>query len=246
MSSAAKRRTRNTKIIATLGPASSNGAQIRRLYQAGADVFRLNFSHGSHNEHQERYLAIRALERELGRPIAILLDLQGPKLRLGSFADGALALAEGQPFRFDLDSAPGDARRAPLPHPEIFAALKPGDELLVDDGRIRFRISACGPDFADVTAMNAGTISNRKGVNVPDAVLPMRSWTASSARPNAMRWPRAARPPSTPGADAMPPPPSAPPCTPWRRCCRWRPLWLTQRPAPPRCGLRTNGRMRPS
>ena len=182
MNCAAKRRTRNTKIIATLGPASSGSAQIRRLFEAGADVFRLNFSHGSHNEHQQRYLAIRALELELGRPIAILLDLQGPKLRLGTFADGALALAEGQHYRFDLDSTPGDARRAPLPHPEIFAAVKPGDELLVDDGRIRFRISACGADFADVTAMNAGTISDRKGVNVPDAVLPMSPLTDKDRR----------------------------------------------------------------
>lgn len=175
-------RKRNTKIVATLGPASSTAADIRRLYYAGADVFRLNFSHGSHNDHQERFLAIRALEHEIGRLIPILLDLQGPKLRLGSFANGKIVLAEGQRYRFDLSSEPGDDERAPLPHPEIFAAVQPGDDLLVDDGRIRLRITECGTNFANVIAINAGVISDRKGVNVPNAVLPMSPLTAKDKR----------------------------------------------------------------
>ena len=182
MSSHFAPRARNTKIIATLGPASSGSAEIRRLYHAGADVFRLNFSHGNHNDHQQRFLAIRALERELGRPIAILLDLQGPKLRLGVFADGKTALAEGQAFRFDLDDAPGGAQRVSLPHPEIFAAVRAGDELLVDDGRMRFKITECGPDFARAVAMNAGVLSDRKGVNVPGALLPMSPLTPKDRR----------------------------------------------------------------
>ncbi len=176
------RRNRNTKIVATLGPASSTAADIRRLYLAGADVFRLNFSHGSHNDHQERFLAIRALEHEIGRPIPILLDLQGPKLRVGSFVNGKVVLAEGQKYRFDLGSELGDNERAPLPHPEIFAAVQPGDDLLVDDGRIRLRITECGAGFANVISLNAGVISDRKGVNVPNAVLAMSPLTEKDKR----------------------------------------------------------------
>ncbi len=167
------RRHRNVKIVATLGPASSTQEMIRKLFDAGADVFRLNMSHGSHDDHRARFDAIRAVEAETGRPIAILADLQGPKLRVGPFAAGPHDLSVGEKFRFDLDAALGDTARVQLPHPEIFAALVPGSELLVNDGKIRLRVDACGPDFADCTVTVAGTISDRKGVNVPDVVLPL-------------------------------------------------------------------------
>lgn len=167
------RRHRKVKIVATLGPASSDYDTIRALFEAGADVFRLNMSHGTHAEQKARYDIIRRIEADLDRPIAVLADLQGPKLRVGVFADGPYELTEGEAFRFDLDPAPGDASRVQLPHPEIFAALEPGAELLVNDGKIRLKVDAFGPDFADCTVIAGGAISNRKGVNVPDVVLPL-------------------------------------------------------------------------
>ena len=167
------RRHRNVKIVATLGPASSDEAMIRALFKAGADVFRLNMSHGSHDDHRARHAAIRRVEEETGRPIAILADLQGPKLRVGPFANGPHELEEGARFRFDLDATKGDQNRVNLPHPEIFAALQVGSELLVNDGKIRLRVEDNGPDFADCTVTVGGTISDRKGVNVPDVVLPL-------------------------------------------------------------------------
>ena len=176
------RRQRSTKIVATLGPASSSPELIRALWQAGADVFRLNFSHGSHADHQARIEAIRALEKESGRPLAILADLQGPKLRLGSFRDGQARLLAGQSFRLDLSDEQGDARRATLPHPEIFAALAPGKDVLVDDGKLRLRVTQCGGDFADTVVVTGGLVSDRKGVNVPDVVLPLSPLTAKDRR----------------------------------------------------------------
>ena len=167
------RRQRNIKIVATLGPSSSDYETIRALFMAGADVFRLNMSHGTHDEIAARHTIIRKLEQEMGRPIAILADLQGPKLRVGTFANGAEELEIGQAFRLDLDDAEGDATRVQLPHPEIFAALEPGSNLLVNDGKIRLKVESCGEDFADCTVTVGGTISNRKGVNVPDVVLPV-------------------------------------------------------------------------
>jgi pyruvate kinase len=167
------RRHRMIKIVATLGPASSSYEMIRALFEAGADVFRLNMSHGSHDEIAARHAIIRQVEADLGRPIAILADLQGPKLRVGTFAQSSVELGDGQNFRLDLNEAEGDATRVNLPHPEIFKALEPGAELLVNDGKIRLRVNACGPDFADCTVTVGGTISNRKGVNVPEVVLPL-------------------------------------------------------------------------
>jgi len=167
------RRLRKVKIVATLGPASSDYETIKALFEAGADVFRLNMSHGSHEDIADRHRIIRQIEKETGRPIAILADLQGPKLRVGEFARGAEEIAEGDTFRLDLDPAPGDASRVCLPHKEIFAALEPGSSLLVNDGKIRLRVDACGADFADCTVTVGGTISDRKGVNVPDVVLPL-------------------------------------------------------------------------
>ncbi len=167
------RRHRNVKIVATLGPSSNDYAMIRALHEAGADVFRLNMSHGTHDDIRARHAIIRQIEKDLDSPIAILADLQGPKLRVGSFAKGEEELVEGDTFRLDLDPAEGDAARVCLPHPEIFAALQPGSHLLVNDGKIRLTVVTCGADFAACTVSVGGTISNRKGVNVPDVVLPL-------------------------------------------------------------------------
>ncbi len=167
------RRRRNVKIVATLGPASSTYERIRALFEAGADVFRLNMSHGEHADISERHRIIREVERDMGRPIGILADLQGPKLRVGTFKDGPVELEAGQSFRLDLDDAPGDSTRVRLPHREIFDALEDGARLLVNDGKIRLRVKEFGPDFADCEVEVGGTISDRKGVNVPDVVLPL-------------------------------------------------------------------------
>ncbi|MFN3972006.1 MAG: pyruvate kinase [Gemmobacter sp.] len=177
------RRLRNVKIVATLGPASDTYEMIRALSEAGADVFRLNMSHGTHDDIARRHAIIRQVEADTGRPIAILADLQGPKLRVGVFADDlAHELAEGAAFRMDLDAAPGDAARVCLPHPEIFAALEPGSTLLVNDGKIRLTVETCGADFADCRVAVGGTISNRKGVNVPDVVLPLKALSAKDRK----------------------------------------------------------------
>lgn len=176
------RRTRNAKIVATLGPASSDPTVVRQLFMAGVDVFRLNFSHGSHADHGERFKTLRALEQETGRPISILADLQGPKLRVGTFADGPVMLAQGQSFRLDLDKAPGTAQRVCLPHPEIFAALMPGAELLLDDGKLRLVVQHCGADFAETQVAVGGKLSERKGVNVPGVVLPITALTDKDRR----------------------------------------------------------------
>ena len=176
------RRLRHAKIVATLGPASSDLITIRALFDAGADVFRLNFSHGTLEQHQERLDLIRRVERETGRPIGVLLDLQGPKLRVGTFAAGPISLEAGACFRLDLDPAPGDERRVSLPHPEIFAALKPDIDLLIDDGKIRLRVESCGPDFAATRVIAGGALSERKGVNVPDVLLPISALTEKDRR----------------------------------------------------------------
>ncbi|MCK9985947.1 MAG: pyruvate kinase [Azoarcus sp.] len=171
------RRHRQSRILATLGPSSSTPERIRALVDAGADVFRLNFSHGAHADHAERLRQIRDIEREVGRPIGILMDLQGPKLRIGKLASGKVMLAAGSRFRLDLDATEGDATRANLPHPEIFAALETGTELLLDDGKLRLRVDTFGPDFADTTVLVGGPLSDRKGVNVPGVVLPISPLT---------------------------------------------------------------------
>jgi len=167
------RRHRNVKIVATLGPASDDYEMIRALHEAGADVFRLNMSHGDHSEIRKRHEIIRKVEKDLDSPIAILADLQGPKLRVGVFKNGEEELVEGAAFRLDLDDAEGDVNRVTLPHKEIFDALKPGAHLLVNDGKIKLRVKDCGATFADCEVVVGGTISNRKGVNVPDVTLPL-------------------------------------------------------------------------
>jgi pyruvate kinase len=176
------RRQRSTKVVATLGPATSTSERIEALFRAGVDVFRLNFSHGSHEDHRDRVRTIRALERKFGRPISILLDLQGPKLRIGTFRDGKVALARGAKFRLDLDPTPGDTSRAPLPHPEILSALTVGADLLLDDGKLRLHVVDCGPSFCLTEVVTGGALSDRKGVNVPGVVLPLSPFTEKDRR----------------------------------------------------------------
>ena len=167
------RRQRNIKIVATLGPSSSDYETIKALHLAGADVFRLNMSHGSHDEIAKRHQIIRQIENELDSPIAILADLQGPKLRVGEFANGVEELIVGEKFRLDLFDQKGSKNRVNLPHPEIFQALHEGARLLINDGKIKLTVEKCGPDFADCSIVNGGEISDRKGVNVPDVILPL-------------------------------------------------------------------------
>lgn len=171
------RRNRQAKIVATLGPASSTEAMIKALFLAGADVFRLNFSHGTPQQHAERLGIIRRLEANYDHPIGVLADLQGPKLRVGAFREGKALLESGACFRLDLDAEPGDARRAPLLHPEIFNACRNGSKLLIDDGRIQLQVVECGPGFMETKVIEGGTISDNKGLNVPDAVLEISALT---------------------------------------------------------------------
>jgi pyruvate kinase len=174
---AAMFRRRRAKIVATLGPATATEEGIARLAEAGADVFRLNFSHGSHAEHGERFRAIVSVRERLRRSIGIIADLQGPKLRVGRIAGGRVRLDKGGDFRLDLSEEPGDGRRAPLPHPEIFAALKPGAGLLLDDGRIRLTVTDCGPTSAETRIEVGGWLTDHKGVNVPGVLLEMSALT---------------------------------------------------------------------
>src|SRR3954452_1023525 len=171
------RRMRSAKIVATLARASAGSERLRALFDAGVDVFRLNFSHGTHDEHRARFEEIRQVESDTGRPIGILADLQGPQLRLGKFAGGKAEIVAGAHFRLDLDNQPGDQNRAPLPHPEVFEALHPGTDLLLDDGKVRLRVVTCGADFADTEIVVGGTLSNHKGVNVPGVVLAISAMT---------------------------------------------------------------------
>ena len=172
------RRRRRTKIVATLGPSSATPEMIERLFRAGADVFRLNFSHGSHDDHAARISTIRALEAKVGRPIGILADVQGPKLRVGRFQGGRVTLQTSQPFRLDLSPNPGDVRRVQLPHPEILAVAQVGTSLLLDDGKLRLRVTRRRDDHLETEIVVGGALSDRKGVNVPDVVLPIPALTA--------------------------------------------------------------------
>lgn len=165
------RRNRNVKIVATLGPATSSHEAIKQLYMAGVDVFRLNMSHGTHDDIRARHAVIRKVEEEVGRPVCILADLQGPKLRVGTFESGPVMLSAGDSFRVDLDKTPGSKDRVCLPHVEIFKALEKGSRLLVNDGKIVLRVTSFSDDHADCVVEVGGEISDRKGVNVPDVVL---------------------------------------------------------------------------
>jgi pyruvate kinase len=171
------RRLRRIKILATLGPASSDSAMIRRLFEAGADVFRINMSHTSHDKMRELVKTIRNVESSYGRPIGILVDLQGPKLRLGMFAEGAIQLNNGESFVLDSDKTPGDNTRVQLPHPEILAALRPGHALLLDDGKVRLIAEETSPERAVTRVVTGGKMSDRKGVSLPDTDLPVSAMT---------------------------------------------------------------------
>jgi pyruvate kinase len=172
------RRTRRVKILATLGPSSGDAATIEKLYRAGADVFRINMSHTSHPKLAELVGLIRSVETSVGRPIAILADLQGPKLRVGTFATGPADLENGKPFTLDANEAPGDKTRVHLPHHEILTSVRPGDRLLLDDGKIRLRCTA-KPDPTTIETMIevGGRLSDRKGVSLPDTELPIGAVT---------------------------------------------------------------------
>ncbi|MGD9744664.1 MAG: pyruvate kinase, partial [Dongiaceae bacterium] len=176
------RRNRLAKIVATLGPSSSTPAQLRTLFETGVDVFRLNLSHGTQDEHRARHAALRALEEDFGRPICILVDLQGPKIRVGRFASESAELKPGAAFRLDLEDRPGDATRVQLPHPEVMSALVPGTDLLLDDGRLRLRVDRVGEGFAETTVVTGGTLKDRKGVNLPGVVLPVSPLTDKDRR----------------------------------------------------------------
>jgi pyruvate kinase len=172
------RRQRRTKIVATLGPASSEQTIIDRLFRAGADVFRINMSHTSHERMRELLAAVRAVEAEHGRPIGVLVDLQGPKLRIGTFKDDAVTLASGETFVLDSDPAPGDVTRVYLPHPEILSALEPGHALLLDDGKVRLTAIQTAPTRASTRVEVGGRLTARKGVSLPDTTIPSSAMTS--------------------------------------------------------------------
>jgi pyruvate kinase len=171
------KRARKTKIVATLGPSSSSAEQLKALFHAGADVFRINMSHTSHDGLRELHGRVRALEAEAGRPIAILVDLQGPKIRLGSLPGGAVILKEGERIKLIRADSSDDPAVLPIPHAEVFAALKQKHGLMIDDGRIRLRTFAAKPDSAEAFVEVGGTVRDKKGVNLPDTLLPVSAMT---------------------------------------------------------------------
>ncbi|MGH6729408.1 MAG: pyruvate kinase, partial [Sphingomicrobium sp.] len=170
-------RTRKVKILATLGPASDDPAMIRALMEAGADAFRINMSHGEQQDKVALVETIRALEQEFRRPTTILFDLQGPKLRVGQFKGGSAVIESGQRFIFDREDRPGDSARAELPHPELFAAVRPGTNILIDDGKVRLKVVEASPELITAEVLVGGTLSDHKGVNVPDVLVPIPALT---------------------------------------------------------------------
>jgi len=171
------RRRRNAKVIATLGPKSSTRDMIQALFEAGADAFRINMSHTSHEHLKTLHGLIREVEQSLGRPIAILADLQGPKIRIGAFAEPPVTLKAGHKFRLDRKDEPGDATRVSLPHPELFSALEPGGEILLDDGKVRLEVEHVTKTYVETRIVVGGELSNRKGVNIPGRLLPLAALT---------------------------------------------------------------------
>jgi pyruvate kinase len=175
-------RTRRTRMVCTLGPASRSPELVEALARAGADVFRLNFSHGSHEDHARTYETIREVEKVVDRPLGILADLQGPKFRLGTFASGSIKVRQGQKIRLDLDPAPGDDTRVYVPHPEILAALKPGALVLVDDGKVRLRVEEADGKSASTVVEAGEELSNNKGLGVPGVRIPLPALTEKDRR----------------------------------------------------------------
>lgn len=171
------KRLRNCKIVATIGPASDNFDMLDRLYSAGVDVFRLNFSHGSHEKHEEVYKAIRSLEKKHGWNPTIMADLQGPKLRIGTFENDKIILEKDDKFIFDLDPMPGNTKRVSLPHPEILASLEIGTKVLLDDGKLCFEVVSALHDAVMLKVLTGGVLSNHKGVNIPHVLLSISALT---------------------------------------------------------------------
>ncbi len=171
------RRQRRAKIVATLGPATSSEAAIHELFEAGVDVFRFNFSHGEPADHARRHSILRELERRARRPIGIMADMQGPKLRVGVFEGGGAELKPGQRFMLDRADRPGDAARVSVPHPEIFAAVGAGDDMLLDDGRLRLKVISKSDAAVETQVLVGGRLSNRKGINLPGVLLPLSPLT---------------------------------------------------------------------
>ena len=167
----------HTKILATVGPATSSREMLEKLVDEGVDAFRFNFSHGTHQEHQERYNVVREISKQKNRHITIVADLQGPKLRVGHFKDGKVTLKAGQQFILDLDTALGDENRVNLPHKEIFSAIKPGDVLLLNDGNISLEILSATENQAVTKVKVGGVLSDHKGVNLPNITLPISALT---------------------------------------------------------------------
>jgi len=172
------RRGRRAKIVATVGPASASPEMLKALFLAGVDTFRLNFSHGTHDDHANVHAAIRGLERDMQQPIGILMDLQGPKIRVGTLRDKRIIVRSGESIRFVRSGSEGDCSAIPLPHPEIFAAIAPGHDLLIDDGRVRVRATSRGNDYIEAKVIVGGAISNHKGVNLPGTILDLSPLTA--------------------------------------------------------------------
>lgn len=175
-------RGRKVKILATLGPASRSPEMIEKLVRAGADAFRVNMSHGDHETHAQTIASIRAVEKEIHRPIAVLCDLQGPKLRVGQFKDGKAVIRHSGHFTLDRNPEPGDETRVCLPHPELFGILQKGQRLLIDDGKLRLKVIEASQDAILCSAEVGGVIMDRKGVNVPDAVVPVPALTEKDRR----------------------------------------------------------------
>lgn len=171
------RRYRQTKIVATLGPASGDPVMMRKLFEAGVDVFRMNFSHGTHEAHRKNLETARAMEVEYNRPIAVIADLQGPKNRIGKFKNDKIDVKAGMMMRFDLDPAPGDETRVCLPHPEVIQVMAPGSEILLDDGKVRVTIREQGKDYLVGEIISGNKLSNNKGFNVPGVIIPVPALT---------------------------------------------------------------------
>jgi pyruvate kinase len=177
MSKSTFKRNRKTKIVATLGPVSSTAEMVRSLFAAGVDVFRLNFSHGTHADHEKRLKLIRAFEKEIGRPIGVFADLQGPKLRLGTFEKGEVDIHKGMKITLDSDPAPGNDKRVYLPHPEILEALQTGSDILLDDGKVHLKVVKKKKDSVETEVIAGQKLMDRKGVNLPNVLLKVSSLT---------------------------------------------------------------------
>ena len=176
------RRNRRAKIVSTLGPATASREMIEALFKAGTDVFRLNFSHGTHEAHRKTFEAIRQVEKEFQRPIGIMMDLQGPKFRVGKFENGQVELVDGAMFRLDMDDALGNEQRVSLPHREIFQALRKGVDLLLNDGKIKLTVEDCGESHAVARVATGGLLGDNKGVNLPGVELPLSAMTPKDRR----------------------------------------------------------------